>query len=73
MGNERHATILLVALGDSYRLVGREGDAYRVLHDALGRHRARPEGTKAGEIEACLLASAGPAPSTGPAPISRPA
>ncbi|WP_290061860.1 tetratricopeptide repeat protein, partial [Amycolatopsis solani] len=56
IGNERHAAFFLVALGDSYRLVDREDDARRVLHDALDRYRTHPEGARLKEVEACFLA-----------------
>ncbi|MBE1501651.1 DNA-binding SARP family transcriptional activator/tetratricopeptide (TPR) repeat protein [Amycolatopsis lexingtonensis] len=59
IGNERHATFFLVGLGDSYRIVGREDDARRVLHDALDRYRAHPEGAQLKEVEACFLALEG--------------
>jgi DNA-binding SARP family transcriptional activator/tetratricopeptide (TPR) repeat protein len=55
-GNLRHANFFLVALGDCYRAAGRQGDAHRVLHDALDRYRTHPEGVRFKELEACLLA-----------------
>jgi DNA-binding SARP family transcriptional activator/tetratricopeptide (TPR) repeat protein len=56
LGNVRHATFFLVALGDCYRAAGREGDAREVLNDARARYRTHPEGARLKELEACLLA-----------------
>ncbi len=55
-GNLRHTNFFLVALGDSYRAAGRPADARRVLGEATDRYRARPEGVRFKELEACLLA-----------------
>ncbi|MFJ1761189.1 BTAD domain-containing putative transcriptional regulator [Amycolatopsis sp. NPDC088138] len=58
IGNRRHAAFFLVALGDCYRLVGREDDARQALHSALDIYRATPEGARFDEIDACFMALA---------------
>jgi hypothetical protein len=67
VGNRRHAAFFLVALGDCYRIAGREDDARQAPHSGLYIHQVDPEG-------ACFMAlawcGAGPAPTTGPAPAS---